>query len=230
MQPTTDQEFKTLIPPLTPDEYAQLEQNILQHGCRDPIVLWRGKIIGGHNRHTICAKHGLPYKTITQRLPSRNAAKLWILENQLGRRNLTNAVRIELAALKVALSGRTSETRKTIAREANLSERTVQQYMHIKTHGDPELLQKVLSGNMKIGTARRRIQVTRTTMEDIPFTPPPQKCLNARYAGAMLNNLQQMVGVYGMVARYGDGCEGMGTALAERVDRHEARLRRLVGR
>lgn len=35
-----DQEFKALIPPLSAEELAQLEANIVADGCRDPLVVW----------------------------------------------------------------------------------------------------------------------------------------------------------------------------------------------
>jgi hypothetical protein len=38
---TIDKEFKELIPPLSHEEFSQLEQNILTDGCRDPLVVWR---------------------------------------------------------------------------------------------------------------------------------------------------------------------------------------------
>lgn len=47
--------------PLAPEEYAQLEANI--EGCRDPLVVWDGTLIDGHNRFEICSKLGLPFKT-----------------------------------------------------------------------------------------------------------------------------------------------------------------------
>lgn len=92
-----DPEFKALIPPLTPEEYAQLEANILADGCRDPLVVWEPEFNGdvilldGHNRHEICKKHN--YEFLTNRLtlkdiPDRQAAINWIINNQLGRRNL----------------------------------------------------------------------------------------------------------------------------------------------
>jgi ParB family chromosome partitioning protein len=36
-----DPEFKALIPPLAPEELAQLQANILRDGCRDPLVVWQ---------------------------------------------------------------------------------------------------------------------------------------------------------------------------------------------
>lgn len=99
--PTIDHDFKNLIPPLSPEEREQLEQNIVTTGkCYDAIVLWEGKIIDGHNRYEICKKHGIEFQIEELQLPSREAAMLWILENQLARRNLTDAMRIEVALMK----------------------------------------------------------------------------------------------------------------------------------
>src|SRR5690606_19904108 len=84
-----DDGFKRLIPPLSAEEREQLEANIVAHGCRDPLTLWHGILLDGHNRHEICTRLGLPFKTVTVDLPDREAAEDWIDANQLGRRNLT---------------------------------------------------------------------------------------------------------------------------------------------
>lgn len=83
-----DPEFQTLIPPLTDDEYQRLEKSILAEGVRECIITWDGTIIDGHNRYRICKKHGLECPNIERTFKSRDAAKIWIIENQLGRRNL----------------------------------------------------------------------------------------------------------------------------------------------
>lgn len=88
--PTIDPEFKALIPPLAPDEYAQLEANIRAEGCRDPLVLWNNIIIDGHNRHEICTKHGIAFECIRKPFKDREAVMLWMEENQIGRRNLSD--------------------------------------------------------------------------------------------------------------------------------------------
>jgi len=84
-----DKEFRALIPPLRSQEIEQLEQNILAQGIRDPLVVWQGLLLDGHNRFDIAQKHLLEFKIAEIDLPDRNAAKLWIIKNQLGRRNLT---------------------------------------------------------------------------------------------------------------------------------------------
>jgi N6-adenosine-specific RNA methylase IME4 len=83
-----DPEFSRLIPPLAPEELAQLESSILAEGCRDALVVWRGLLLDGHNRLSICQQHGLPYKTVLIDLDDREEAADWIIANQLGRRNL----------------------------------------------------------------------------------------------------------------------------------------------
>lgn len=102
--PRIDSELKALIPPLADEEREQLEQNILsKRKCHNAIILWDGIIIDGHNRYEICVKHGIEFKVEEMSLPSREAAKVWILENQLGRRNLNDAMRIEVALMKAEM-------------------------------------------------------------------------------------------------------------------------------
>lgn len=86
---TIDPEFKSAIPELWAEERKQLEENILEHGCRDPLVIWGGVILDGHNRYEICTEHDLPFDVVGIDLPDREAALDWIDANQLGRRNLT---------------------------------------------------------------------------------------------------------------------------------------------
>jgi len=86
---TIDAEFRTLIPALSKDERAQLEASVLAEGCRDALVVWQGILLDGHNRYEICTAHSLPFETVEIDLPDREAAITWIINNQLGRRNLT---------------------------------------------------------------------------------------------------------------------------------------------
>jgi len=83
-----DQEFKQLIPPLSEEEYRQLEANIIADGCSDALKLWGEIIIDGHNRYDICTRHGIEFKTVQKEFSSREDAMDWMDANQLGRRNL----------------------------------------------------------------------------------------------------------------------------------------------
>jgi len=84
-----DDEFKFLLPPLDKTTYTWLEENILQHGCREPLVLWEGILIDGHNRYEISTKHDVPFKTVSMEFDSREDVIIWIISTQVSRRNLT---------------------------------------------------------------------------------------------------------------------------------------------
>lgn len=94
-----DSEFQSLIPPLSDDEYQRLEKSILTDGYHEwePIVTWNGTIVDGHNRYHICDEHGIKPTQVEQEFESRDAAKIWIIEHQFGRRNLNKYQRSELA-------------------------------------------------------------------------------------------------------------------------------------
>lgn len=84
-----DPEFHAYIPALTGEERAQLEQNLLEEGCRDPLVVWGDILIDGHNRFEICSRLGIPFTTVEKDFPDREAALDWMDAHQLGRRNLS---------------------------------------------------------------------------------------------------------------------------------------------
>ena len=93
---TINEDFAKLIPPLTEDEYSRLEQSILEEGCRDALILWGDILIDGHNRYRICTKHNIPYEMRQMEFENRDNVLLWIMKNQLSRRNLNDFQRIEL--------------------------------------------------------------------------------------------------------------------------------------
>ena len=84
-------EFENMIPELTDDELSQLEENILAEGrIVNPIVVWNGVIVDGHNRYKIAQKHPHIQFTVHEKeFESEQEAQIWICSNQLGRRNLT---------------------------------------------------------------------------------------------------------------------------------------------
>ena len=86
-----DPEFQGKIPPLTFEELNQLESNILRDGrIINPIIVWEGLIVDGHNRFTIAKKHPeIPFTVHEKTFANRYEAIIWICKNQLGRRNLT---------------------------------------------------------------------------------------------------------------------------------------------
>jgi ParB-like chromosome segregation protein Spo0J len=180
-----DTEYKALIPPLAADELAQLEANILQDGCRDPIVVWEDTIIDGHNRYSICKNHGLTFKTVTMEFADRSHAKEWIIRNQFGRRNLAPYVRVSLALeLESTIAARAKEnqknaggavpqksaeaieTREQIASIAGVSHDTVAKVKTIKAKASDEVKSKVASGEMSINKAYQETKEPPITIVD----------------------------------------------------------------
>ena len=88
---TIDPEFASKIPPLREEELKQLEENILADGVViNPLIVWNGVIVDGHNRYHILQQHPeIQFTTYEKEFPDRYAAIAWICKNQLGRRNLT---------------------------------------------------------------------------------------------------------------------------------------------
>ena len=86
-------QFMNLIRPLQRNEYLQLEQNILSDGCRDPIIIWNGIIVDGHNRYEICMRHQIPFAVVEMSFSCEAEAIAWICANQLGRRNISEETR-----------------------------------------------------------------------------------------------------------------------------------------
>ena len=170
MTPTIDKEFASLIPPLTPDEYSQLEKNLLAEGCRDRLVVWGDILIDGHNRLQICTKHKIPYDVVSLKFADRDEAMKYIILNQFGRRNLSIGDR-SLLALKLEplykakakvnqqqSPGRGKkglqnsanlfpmDTRKSIAEIAGVSHDTIDKVRKIVDYGTPEQIQRIKKG------------------------------------------------------------------------------------
>lgn len=98
-------ELRDLIPPLEGEELSQLEANILSQGCREPLIIWMQDakdpvLVDGHNRYGICRKHKLDFKILEKDFESLDAVKDFMIDNQLGRRNLTPETASYLRGLK----------------------------------------------------------------------------------------------------------------------------------
>ncbi len=86
-------EIRDYIIPLADEELFQLEKNILAEGCREPLTVWPHNnqlvIVDGHNRFKICQKHHLDFKIRKVAFKNLDEVKLWMVDNQRGRRNLS---------------------------------------------------------------------------------------------------------------------------------------------
>lgn len=98
-------ELEQLIPPLLEDEFRQLEQNIIREGCREALLVWQTSeeiinletqnidtvfvLIDGHNRYNICKKYVIDFKIHLVNFKNLYDVRQYMIDNQLGRRNLS---------------------------------------------------------------------------------------------------------------------------------------------
>ena len=90
-------ELRDLLPKLTKSERDGLEADLIAHGPKEALVVWNGTIVDGHNRYEICTRNNIPFHTVEYKFDGIEAAKEYVLRNQMSRRNLPDAIRIKLA-------------------------------------------------------------------------------------------------------------------------------------
>lgn len=88
-----DKGFRALIRPPQKSAYLQLERQIVEEGCKEPILIWDGYIIDGHNRYSICARHKIPFAVRELSFKNRDEAIVWICTQQLSHPDLTEEMR-----------------------------------------------------------------------------------------------------------------------------------------
>ena len=193
-----DKEFEELLPVLTPDESENLEQSILKNGLLDPIKIWeepktgRFIIIDGHNRYRILKKNNISlnywdYKIIyADELPTRNDVKRWMLEQQLGRRNLSDIEKYEIvqkfksvfeqkAKQNQSLGGKglsnlsKVNTRKQMANATGVSEGSYRKIDAVMQSDNEELKQKLRDKKISTDAAYKKLK--KKELDQKPLTP-----------------------------------------------------------
>ena len=186
-----DKEFQSLIPPLTPEEFSQLEENILREGIRDPLVVWKlpngdSILLDGHNRMKISATHaGIPYQVQELTFNSRNdrrEAEEWILRNQLGRRNVDKWVRLGMAKRLEEIEkqkGRKrmsdgakgvpnlaqAKTRDKMAEMVGVSHGTYEKMKAIDNSGNEEIKAAARAGDISVNAAYQKLKAEKEQAE-----------------------------------------------------------------
>jgi hypothetical protein len=119
MNITVNEDLKAYIEPLTPDEHEALERSLLAEGCRDALVLWGDVLVDGHNRYGICQKHDLPFNTVQNpRLKTLEDVHLWMIDQHLGRRSVSDYQRGVLALRKREIVAERRARAQALANEA----------------------------------------------------------------------------------------------------------------
>lgn len=180
-----DNEFKTLIPALSKEEFEQLEKNCIAEGIREPIICWNDTIIDGHNRYEIATKHGLKFEKFHKGFDSRDEVIEWMIVNQFGRRNLSAYQRSLLALrlkpvyeekakenLRVAgesyspkegcqISDKVTkqvDTKKELAKVAGVSHDTIAKVQKIEAKATEKAKEQIRTGEISINQAYNTIK------------------------------------------------------------------------
>ena len=115
------EDLKTYIDPLTQDEQDALERSLLAEGCRDALVLWGDILVDGHNRYGLCQKHGLPFNTVQNtRFRTLEDVHLWMIDQHLGRRSVSDFQRGVLALRKKEIVAERQAVARAAAKDAHL--------------------------------------------------------------------------------------------------------------
>ena len=200
--PTILPELADLLPPLSGEQLAALEKDILQNGCYAPIIVNEDLVIvDGHNRQQICTRHSLPYKMAVFAFDDLLEAKQWALDTQKGRRNLDKwelgkialklrpEIEARAKANQQAYHGNQYEsgpsatlpevhsapvdTRKELAASVGLGERTMGKVMQIDEHA-PAAVKEAL--DKKELSINQGYQITRQ-IQDLPEDEQGQAAL-----------------------------------------------------
>ena len=185
--PTVLPELENLLPPLSGEQFAALERDILQNGCYAPIIVNEDLVIvDGYNRRRICERHQLPYKMAVFAFDDLLEAKQWALDTQKGRRNLDKwelgkialKLRPEIEAKAKAnqsaaggdkYSGKPLsatlpnpidpvDTRKELAASVGLGERTMGKVMQIDEHAPAAVKEALDKGELSVNQGYRITQ------------------------------------------------------------------------
>jgi len=152
---------------MTAEEYAELKDDIREHGIRTPVVLWRGQIVDGRHRGRACEELAVacPSRTIDceeRELP----ALVWSLNAQRrqdtpGQRAMAAA---RMATFKNGRPPKTSppgevpypldtNTRAEVAALAGVGTTTIDRAVRVLRSGDEEVIAKVESAEITINAA-----------------------------------------------------------------------------
>ena len=169
-------ELRDLIPPLTDKEYRGLENSIIEDGCIDPIIVWGNVVVDGHNRFEICQQHGIAFSILEKQFADMNAVKIFMIERQFSRRNITDFVKgelglklkpllVEQAKKRQATStggnnpqlvptlAQAEKTNEQIAKQIGLGKESIRKIDMVKQQAAPEVIEKARKGEISINAA-----------------------------------------------------------------------------
>ena len=151
-------ELALVFPPMTEPEFAAFKADIREHGQREPITLYEGKILDGLHRYRACQELGLEPRVVRFEGNPRAAAQLVVGRN-FHRRHLTTSQRAMVAAemCKLRPRGNTGNSPYLTAAQAStlmgVGEDLVKDAKRLLRHGDEDILRTVREGLQSVSAA-----------------------------------------------------------------------------
>ena len=216
--------IQNATPSMAFSELEMLEGSLDEDGVLNPLVVWKGRnvLVDGYYRYMYCHEKGIPFDIIEKEFADETEAVLWVVRQQLGRRNLTAfqkcemvlPLEAEIAAEAKKRQGRRSDlrgkpterpidTRKTLADMAGVGTGTLRYAKYILQNGDKETLRRVRTGELSIyGAYRSLVQGMGPAVEPEKVT----ENANAVNNSAMNHNLQPIKdAVENLISRVNNG-------------------------
>lgn len=162
-------EFANIFPMMGNKEHKELTKDIKQYGQQDPIILFEGRILDGRNRFKACKDAGVEPTTIE--FKGKDALQ-YVMSTNLKRRHLTDSQkavvgrRYKVYYSKIFPQGKnhlepvpSAESNRDKAGEVvGVSGRYIDM-ADVVIEKNPELEEKIMSGEIKVKTAYREIKL-----------------------------------------------------------------------
>ena len=198
MNIVVQEDLKNYIDPLTADEYDALERSLLAEGCRDALVLWGDILVDGHNRYGLCLKHGLPFNTVQNtRFQSIADVHLWMIDQHLGRRSVSDFQRGVLALRKKEIAGEREAAARAAKRDAHLRAEVLGEAEPVSPiDGDPAVVaEPPLKSREAVARAAKLTPGQVTMIEKIQKQAAPELVAAVRAGTISLNAAAAVAGL-----------------------------------
>lgn len=210
-------ELRDFIPPLSGEEKKQLEDSLLKYGYKGaPIYIWNDYIVDGHNRYELCKKHNIEFPT--EELILGDDATIidvmeWMINTQLGRRNLppaqrlavmnkfkrkiqeqaksTQGTRTDLTSSPNGEKVMSTHTDKELAKLAGVGTGTIARFNKVMKSDDEELKKKVLSNEVSINAGYEKVREKEKKKENINIEQSSSKPKTYQEAAKLYGGMQQ---------------------------------------
>jgi len=202
-----------LFPLMGGQELAHLIKSIHENGQRDPIIVYEGMILDGRNRYQACTAAGV--EPAFAPFPGGDPLD-FIVDHNLHRRHLDASQRAMIAAeianmkfggdrrsdnfkmpigpLKISSDNQpvTSVSVENAAKKMGVGETIVKQARTVNRSGNPELIEKVKSGEVSVYNAHQKITGEQRKSRAVQKKSQPTSKLPMSERGGNMQRVQNM--------------------------------------